>query len=63
MLSVHGSNLKNLLCHLNNHSEKETNNIENFSNWKYRNVTYLFNYDANLKLKCLSLSHLNINSL
>ena len=47
--SIIDSNLKNLLCHLNDLSEKEINNNENLTNSKCRDITYLCNHDANLK--------------
>ena len=56
-------NLKNLLCQLNNLSEKENNNNENLPNCKYRDMSYFSNLDVELKSKCLSFFHLNIKSL
>ena len=56
-------NLKNLLCQLNNLSEKENNDNENLPKCKYRDISYFSNLDVELKSKCLSLFHLNINSL
>ena len=56
-------NLKNLLCQLNNLTEKENNDNENLPNCKYRDISYFSNLDVELKSKCLSLFHLNINSL
>ena len=57
------SNLKNLLCQLNNLSEKENIDNENLPNCKYRDISYFSNLDVELKSKCLSFFHLNINSL
>ena len=54
-------NLKNLLCQLNNLSEKENNDNENLSNCKYRDISYFSNLYVELKSKCLSFFHLNIN--
>ena len=48
---------------LNNLSEKENNDNENLPNCTYRDVSYFSNLDVELKSKCLSSSHLNINSL
>ena len=56
-------NLKNLLCQLNNLSEKENIDNENLPNCKYRDISYFSNLDVELKSKCLSFFHLNINSL
>ena len=56
-------NLKNLLCQLNDLSEKENNDNENLPNCKYRDVGYFSNLYVELKSKCLSFFHLNINSL
>ena len=56
-------NLKNLLCQLNNIFEKENNDNENLPNCKYRDISYFSNLDVELKSKCLSFFHLNINSL
>ena len=39
---------------MNNLSEKETNDNENLPNCKYRDVSYFFNPDVELKLKCFS---------
>ena len=55
-------NLKNLLCQLNNLSEKKNNDNENLPNCKYRGISYFSNLDVELKSKCLSFFHLNINS-
>ena len=52
-------NLKNILCQLNNLSEKENIDNENLINCKYRD----HNLDVELKSKCFSFFHLNINSL
>ena len=57
------SNLENLLCQLNNLSEKENIDNENLPNCKYRDISYFSNLDVELKSKCLSFFHLNINSL
>ena len=54
-------NLKNLLCQLNNLSEKENN--ENLPNCKYRDISYFTNLDMELKSKCLLFFRLSINSL
>ena len=56
-------NLKNLLCQLNNLSEKENIDNENLPNCKYRDISYFSNLDVELKSKCLSFFHLNINLL
>ena len=48
---------------MNNLSEKETNDNENLPNCKYRDISYFSNIDVELKSKCLSFFHLNINSL
>ena len=56
-------NLTNLLRQLNNLSEKENNDNENLPNCKYRDISYFSNLDVELKSKCLSFFHLNINSL
>ena len=56
------SNLKNLLCQLNNLSEKKNIDNENLSNCKYRDISYFSNLDVELKLKCLLFFHLNMNS-
>ena len=56
-------NLTNLLCQLNNFSEKENNDNENLPNCKYRDINYFSNLDVELKSKCLSFFHLNINSI
>ena len=56
-------NLKNLLCQLNNLFEKENIDNENLPNCKYRDISYFSNLDVELKSKCLSFFHLNINSL
>ena len=56
-------NLKNLLCQLNNLSEKENIDNENLPNCKYRYISYFSNLDVELKSKCVSFFHLNINSL
>ena len=56
-------NLTNLLCQLNNLSEKENSYNENLPNCKYRDISYFSNLDVELKSKCLSFFHLNINSL
>ena len=55
--------LKFFLCQLNNPSEKENNDNENLPNCKYRDISYFANLDVELKLKCLSFFHLNVNSL
>ena len=57
------SNLKSLLCQLSNLSEKENNDNENLPNCKYRDISYFSNLDMELKPKCLSFFHLNINLL
>ena len=57
------SNLKNLLCQLNNLSEKKNIDNERLSNCKYRDISYFSNLDVELKSKCLSFFNLNINSL
>ena len=56
-------NLKNLLCQLNNLSEKENIDNENLPNCKYRDISYFSNLDVELTSKCLSFFLLNINSL
>ena len=56
-------NLKDLLCQLNNLSEKENIDNENLPNCKYRDISYFSNLDVELKSKCLSFFNLNINSL
>ena len=56
-------NLKKFLCQLNNLSEKENNDNENLPNCKYRDISYFSNLNVELKSKCLSFFHLNINSL
>ena len=56
-------NLKKKLCQLNNLFEKENNDNENLPNCKYRDISYFFNIDVELKSKCLSFFHFNINSL
>ena len=48
---------------MNNLSEKENNDNENLPNCKYRDISYFSNLDGELKSKCLSFLHLNINSL
>ena len=55
-------NLKNLLCQLNNRSEKENIDNENLTNCKYRDIYYFSNLDVKPKSKCLSFFHPNINS-
>ena len=42
-------NLKNLLCQLNNLSEKENIDNENLPNCEYRDISYFSNLDAELK--------------
>ena len=44
-------NLKNLLCKLNNLSEKENNDNENLPNCEYRDISYFPNLDVELKSK------------
>ena len=44
-----GSNLKNLLCQLNNLSQKENIDNENLPNCKYRDIRYFCNLDVELK--------------
>ena len=56
-------NLKKKLCQLNNLFEKENNDNENLPNCKYRDISYFSNIDVELKSKCLSFFHFNINSL
>ena len=56
-------NLKNLLCQLNNLSEKENIDNENLPNCKYRDISYFSNLDVELKSKCLSFFHLSLNPL
>ena len=56
-------NLKNLLCWLNNLSEKKNNDNENLPNCKYGDISFFSNLDVELKSKCLSFFHLSINSL
>ena len=56
-------NLKNLLCRLNNFSEKENIDNENLPDCKYRDISYFPSLGVELKSKCLSFFHLNINSL
>ena len=58
-----GPNLKNLLCQLNNLSEKENNDNEKLPNCKHRDKSYFSNLDVELKSRCLSFFPLNINSL
>ena len=48
---------------MNNLSEKENIDNENLPNCKYRDISYFSNLDVELKSKCLSFFHLNINSL
>ena len=48
---------------MNNLSEKENIDNENLTNCKYRDISYFSNFDVELKSKCLSFFHLNINSL
>ena len=48
---------------LNNLSEQDTNDNENLSTCKYRDVSYFSSLGRKLKLKCLSFFYLNINSL
>ena len=55
--------LKFFLCHLNNLSEQKNIINGNLPNCKYRDVSYFLNTDVKLKLKCLPLFHLSINSL
>ena len=55
--------LKNLLCQLNNLSEKESNENENPPKCKYWHISYFSNLDVDLKSKCLSFFHLSINSI
>ena len=54
-------NLKNLLCQLNNLSEKENIHNENLSNCKYTVISYFSNLDAEIKSNCLSFFHFNKN--
>ena len=56
-------NLKNLLCQLNSVSEKKNIDNEKLPNCKYRSISYFSSFDVELKSKCLSFFHLNINSL
>ena len=59
-------NLEFFLSQLNNLSEKEDDDNENLLNTvncKYRDISYFSNLDVELKSKCLSFFHLNINSL
>ena len=58
-----GPDLKNLLCQLNNLSEKENNDNENLPNCKYRDKSYFSNIDVELKSECLFFFRLNINAL
>ena len=44
-----GSNLKNLLCQLNNLSQKENIDNKNLPNCKYRDIRYFCNLDVELK--------------
>ena len=48
---------------LNNLSEKENIDNGNLANLNYRDISYFSNLDVELKSKCLSFFHLNINSL
>ena len=48
---------------MNNLSEKENIDDENLHNRKYRHKSYISNLHVELKSKCLSFFHLNINSL
>ena len=48
---------------MNNLSEKENIDNENLPNCKYRDISYFSNLDVELKSKCLSFFHLNINLL
>ena len=54
-------NLKNLLCQLNNLSEKENIDNENLSNCKYTDISYFSNLDVEIKSNCLSFFHFNKN--
>ena len=55
-------NRKNILCQLNNLSEKENIDNENLPNGKYRDIHSFPSLDVEIKSKCLSFFHLNINS-
>ena len=57
------SNLKNLLCQLNNLPEKENIDNENLPNRKYRDISCFSILDVELKSKCFSFFHLSINLL
>ena len=48
---------------MNNLSEKENIDNGNLANLNYRDISYFSNLDVELKSKCLSYFHLNINSL
>ena len=48
---------------MNNLSEKKNNDNENLPNCKYGDISFFSNLDVELKSKCLSFFHLNINSL
>ena len=48
---------------MNNLSEKENIDNENQPKCKSRDISYFSNLDMELKSKCLSFFHLNINSL
>ena len=48
---------------MSNLHEIENIDNENLPNCKYRDISYFSNLDVELKSKCLSFFHLNINSL
>ena len=54
-------NLKNILCKLNNLSEKENNDNENLPNCKYREIGIFPILMWNSNRNAFSFFHLNIN--